>query len=895
MSTNLPNPGSYQKLKIKLTDGSEHEFVLVPGAKGEDGNSGLAIRIKGVVDTTEDLPDVADYEIGDGWMVEDELWALLDNGQDDWTSLGSLKGAKGDPGVGIILVGWLPTETDLPSATDFEAGEAWIIQDTGFVYVSTPNTGSEEGEPEAVWTRVLLGQQGEQGEQGDPGTPGSDLNIDGAAETVEQLIADYPIGTAYGDGHIIGDGSTFLVESHAYVMTNEAWVDAGIVLQGPGGEQGPQGEKGDQGDELKINGAAASEAELNTVYPAGTELADGHTIGDGSMFLVDTTLYVMTNRKWVKGGQIKGKEGKEGPRGPIGVIGPRGYTGIRGLRGPAGTVHADGACATIEDLPELPNDGYPEGYTMLVPNLETGLAHAFVVTDDEWQDGGAIEGKQGTKGDKGDKGEEGTPCIPIKVLGTLKGEVNVDPLTILPAIDTVEEGQGYFINQPYEDSVQFQNELILWARTEKLVDGQPVWTSFGDFRGSRGIQGVPGVEGKKGDKGEPGMVNFDHALESVDLLPQLPDDAYPNGYSVLIPDADNIAHAWVSAGDRWVDTGKIQGVPGNTGQTGATGNDGNDGKDGLSAYELWKEYGVEGPEDENGWAAYLEAYQGEQGEQGIQGDIGPGVRILDYLATEAELDAIDTTNLTFGDGYLVGENFFAWILSTSEWRDCGVIRGPQGERGEQGKQGIQGKKGDKGERGAYWLIFDREPLNTDGRDYDCFLNINTMSAYLKTNDKWVYQGKMGGGNVYKTNADGIIYVMQDGEWITLPVGEAPMAEDNPDLADVPHVRRNGEWVRFDQYALPIFDTNGELDLAKGNCFNLVHPTNVTISIKNAPAKCVKVCTLYIDYDAGIVTWPDNIVWSHGESPVLPSVEGAWILITMYVNEDKIFVNTGMTN
>ncbi|MEB7712765.1 collagen-like protein [Kluyvera cryocrescens] len=888
MKRKIPNPGTYQKLKIKLTDGSEHEFVLVPGAQGKDGIVGLAVNIKGIVDAFEDLPDAADYAVGDGWKVKDNLWAIIDNGLHEWTDLGTFRGEQGDQGVGINLLGHFPNFESLPAnANDFEPGDAWILSDSGYVYVCTPDEDNSEEEIHHIWVRVILGQQGEQGEQGkqgDPGTPGDDLNIDGAAENEEELRTKYPLGAMYNDGtKEVVNGTTFLADSHGWVMTDGEWVDAGVVLQGPEGKEGPQGKEGEKGDELVINGAAASVAELATTYKWGTVLEDGHVIGDGTTFLVEANAYVMTNKRWINGGPIRGVKGEEGKKGERGERGYRGNPGQRGQRGPTGSFKQDGACASIDLLPELPNAGFPEGFTMLVPDVDTKLAHAYVVTDDEWQDGGVIEGKQGKQGETGKTGAEGKPCIPIKVIETLQGEVDVDPLTILPDVESVEEGYGYFIEQPYADSENNPNELVLWARTEKLVNGLAAWTNFGSYRGIRGKQGIQGEEGKKGEHGEPGTFSFDDALESADLLPALPADEYHKGYSFLIPDADGVGHAWVSAGDRWVDTGKLQGVPGAQGGIGKTGDD---GEDGLSAYQLWQKYGTEGPDDKEGWAAYLEAYRGEQGKQGIQGDIGPGIKILDYFDTQEQLEAVDTTDLTFGDGYLVGENFFAWVPDTSTWRDCGKVRGPEGKEGPQGKPGIQGKKGEQGERGAYWLIFSREPLDTDGRDYDCFLNISSMSAYMKTNGKWVYQGKMGGGNVYKTNSDGIIYVMQDGEWITLPVGEAPLAEDNPELADVPHVRQNGQWVRLDQYALPIFDTKGELDLAKGNCFNLLHSTKADIVIKNAPAKCVKVVTLYIDYDEGVIVWPSNIVWTHGEAPILPAV-GSWLLVTMYVNEDKI--------
>ena len=77
-----------------------------------------------------------------------------------------------------------------------------------------------------------------------------------------------------------------------------------------------------------------------------------------------------------------------------------------------------------------------------------------------------------------------------------------------------------------------------------------------------------------------------------------------------------------------------------------------------------------------------EAEQGPPGPPGPPGQTGPagadgaGLRILDVLASTAELP----TSAQAGDAYLVGTN--GWLWNGAAWKDMGPIQGPRGKDGQ---------------------------------------------------------------------------------------------------------------------------------------------------------------------------------------------------------------------
>lgn len=89
---------------------------------------------------------------------------------------------------------------------------------------------------------------------------------------------------------------------------------------------------------------------------------------------------------------------------------------------------------------------------------------------------------------------------------------------------------------------------------------------------------------------------------------------------------------------------------------------------------------------------------GEPGPQGPKGEDGTGVTILGSYDTVEELTAAHPTG-NIGDSYLINGFLYVWSDTTSDWKNVGNIKGPQGEQGPQGDQGPPGEQGIQGVRG----------------------------------------------------------------------------------------------------------------------------------------------------------------------------------------------------
>ena len=82
--------------------------------KGSDGTS---VNIKGELNTTDELPAVANN--GDGYIVNGDLWVYTDN---KWINAGAIKGPQGETGNGIQSVTFTSSSigetAGMPGATD---------------------------------------------------------------------------------------------------------------------------------------------------------------------------------------------------------------------------------------------------------------------------------------------------------------------------------------------------------------------------------------------------------------------------------------------------------------------------------------------------------------------------------------------------------------------------------------------------------------------------------------------------------------------------------------------------------------------------------------------------------------------------------------------------------
>ena len=156
---------------------------------------------------------------------------------------------------------------------------------------------------------------------------------------------------------------------------------------------------------------------------------------------------------------------------------------------------------------------------------------------------------------------------------------------------------------------------------------------------------------------------------------------------------------WDAEAGAYVDTKEpSQGLPGDTGpqgqkgDTGATGPQGPKGDTGDTGPQ--GEQGPQGPQGETGAT-------GPAGPQGEKGETGAGFKVLDYYATQAELEAA-VTDPNAGDAYGVGaaEPYDIYIYGkTAGWVNNGPLQGAKGDTGPQGEQGPQGPQGETGPAG----------------------------------------------------------------------------------------------------------------------------------------------------------------------------------------------------
>ncbi|HEO8458172.1 TPA: hypothetical protein U2J25_003313 [Clostridioides difficile] len=116
------------------------------GDKGEKGNKGQDIKIKGILNSVNELPTNAN--LGDVYVIDRMIYIF----NEKWLEAGSVKGEKGDPGVKGELGAKGDKGDPGEPGTDGEKGEK-----------------GDPGEP---------GTDGEKGDKGEPGTPGRDGTFD---------------------------------------------------------------------------------------------------------------------------------------------------------------------------------------------------------------------------------------------------------------------------------------------------------------------------------------------------------------------------------------------------------------------------------------------------------------------------------------------------------------------------------------------------------------------------------------------------------------------------------------------------------------------------------------------------------------------------------------------
>ena len=351
-------------------EGTEADWLA--SLKGEKGDQGTGLDLRGLIASTDELPEPEASIPGQAYLVGTEennvLW-FFDENENQYRPAGPLRGEmgpqgpKGDKG---------DTGAQGPRGETGETGARGPKGETGDTGAQGP-----KGDPftyEDFTEEQLAALTGPQGE---PGKDGTSFTVKDRYETLEELKAEHPTGQG-GDAYAIGTADDNII--YIWSESQNDYTPVG-KLQGPAGPQGSQGPKGEPG-------------------------TDGENGGYYIPSLDDSGNLSFTGSKDgmpdVQAKNIRGPQGPKGDTGEAGPQGPAGQDGAPGETGPQGPAGQDGAQGPKGD---------PFTYDDFTPEQLEALRGPQGIQGPPGQDGepGATgpEGPQGPKGDPGETGPQG--------------------------------------------------------------------------------------------------------------------------------------------------------------------------------------------------------------------------------------------------------------------------------------------------------------------------------------------------------------------------------------------------------------------------------------------------------------------------------------------------------
>ena len=351
-------------------EGTEADWLA--SLKGEKGDQGTGLDLRGLIASTDELPEPEASIPGQAYLVGTEennvLW-FFDENENQYRPAGPLRGEmgpqgpKGDKG---------DTGAQGPRGETGETGARGPKGETGDTGAQGP-----KGDPftyEDFTEEQLAALTGPQGE---PGKDGTSFTVKDRYETLEELKAEHPTGQG-GDAYAIGTADDNII--YIWSESQNDYTPVG-KLQGPAGPQGSQGPKGEPGTDGENGGYY-----IPSLDDSGNLSFTGSKAGMPDV-----------QAKNIRGPQgPKGETGEEGPQGPAGQDGAPGETGPQG---PAGQDGAQGP------------KGDPFTYDDFTPEQLEALRGPQGIQGPPGQDGepGATgpEGPQGPKGDPGPQGPAG--------------------------------------------------------------------------------------------------------------------------------------------------------------------------------------------------------------------------------------------------------------------------------------------------------------------------------------------------------------------------------------------------------------------------------------------------------------------------------------------------------
>lgn len=319
------------------------------GDPGRDGKNALPLNIIGKLDTIEQLPDPADRDQGDTYVIDNHWWVHTG---ETWEDLGSVEGPEGKSsfevwklytgnadatlddyfeamrgrdGTGLVVRGALESTDLLPENP--QTGDTYIIGEKMYVWATdvwapVGQVGPEgksvfdtwklvNGKPDATEAEFLEAMRikGDQGDQGPIGPQGPGIKILGILAEADELPAE---GAPLGEGYLIG--------SHYWVWYDNDWHDAGSI-QGPKGDDGPKGADGKNGKDGTNGkdgdpGAKGEPGKPFTILGTVEDVASLPTDAeDYDLYLVVRNLYQRIDGQWKDLGAFVGAKGDDGAPG----------------------------------------------------------------------------------------------------------------------------------------------------------------------------------------------------------------------------------------------------------------------------------------------------------------------------------------------------------------------------------------------------------------------------------------------------------------------------------------------------------------------------------------------------------------------------------------------------
>ena len=158
-----PGKSAYEVAVENGFSGDESAWLLsLKGPKGDKGEDGKSINVKGSVNTASDLNKLSNVSVGDGYITTDNGHLHVYNGS-TFVDVGEIRGPKGDKG---------DQGARGPQGIQGTQGPKGDKGDKGDTGLQGPK--GDKGDTGAKGSTGSQGPKGDKGDKGDPGAKGAD-------------------------------------------------------------------------------------------------------------------------------------------------------------------------------------------------------------------------------------------------------------------------------------------------------------------------------------------------------------------------------------------------------------------------------------------------------------------------------------------------------------------------------------------------------------------------------------------------------------------------------------------------------------------------------------------------------------------------------------------------